>query len=300
MDFLDFVNRLSLTGNRRQKRVVFYSIDTLLYNPFVYFTGIQRGDTVDAFPSFESKEDITIKGMVFKGIHPFKDTDYHVYEIPVVDHVDKPSTQCKITLYEILYVRHVHGVPIDPTSILFLKTHSYLCIFKKEEEEVKPPATFYLAVPKCRVKEQLFSPSLQEGIFKKGYYLYTHERCNELPRDRLLTVPNTLHLGTNALVGKKATQQKGHLFVETHDLGPVPEKGLTYTVEQVTYDWISLHTNKPHSMKEEWCMLRYLCNMDNHWIGPRTKPEYDSCSYDQTYKYVNPDRVQCVSIQELV
>lgn len=298
MDFLDFVNRLSLTGNQRQKRVIFYSIDKLLYNPFVYFTGIQRGGTVDAFPTFETKEDITVKGMVFKGIHPFKDTDYHVYEIPVVEQVDKPSPQCKITLYELLYVRHVHGVPIDPSSILFLKAHSYLCILRiqeNEDKEIKPPATFYVALPKCCLKEQLFSPSTREGRFKKGYYLYTHERCLELPRDRLLTVPNTLSLDA-----KKVTQRKGHLFVENHDLGPVPEKGLTYTMEHCSPQWITLQTNKPHSIKEEWCMVRYLCNMDNHLIGPHVKPEYDSFSYDQTYKYVNPDRVQCVSIQELV
>ena len=158
MDFLEFVKGLSLTGANPQKRVVFYSIDTLFSKSFVYFTGIQRGETLDAFPTFVSKEDIEIKGMVMKGVHPFKGTDYHFYEIPVVHDLEKPTKQCKITPYEILYIRHVNGIPIDSTSLLFLKTHSYLCIFRDKDEQ-KLPASFYLSIPKIRLKEQLFLPS---------------------------------------------------------------------------------------------------------------------------------------------
>jgi len=296
MDFLDFVKGLPLIGNKNKKRVVFYSIDTLHSKPFIYFTGIQRGDTLDAFPTFESKDDITIKGMLFKGIHTFKDTDYHFYEIPVVNNLEKPTKQCKITLYEILYLRHVGGVPIDPLSILFIKSHSYLCILRdNQDNEIKIPSTFYLSIPKVHVKEQLFLPYIRDGRFKKGHYLYTYERCMEVQRDHLLTIPNVNHTHLKGHV----TQSKGHLYVDKHDLGPIPDKcspHTTFTIENVTPEWITLRTNKPHNI-EEWCVIRYLCNMDNHWTGPRSKKEYDSFSYDQTFKYINPDSVRCLSIQ---
>ena len=298
MDFLEFIKGLSLHGNKTQKRVVFYSLDTLHGKPFVYFTGIQRGDTLDAFPTFETKEDIAIKGMQFKGIYPFKQTDYHFYEIPVVQQLDTPTKQCKITLYEILYIRHVEGVPIDPSSINFIKSHSFLCILRDNQEvELKLPSVFYLAIPKACVKEQLFLPFLSDGIFKKGHYLYTHERCLELPRDHLFTLPNSIHLTNKGTV----TQKKGQLYIENQALGPVPDKvdlHSTFHVEKVTDQWITLKTSKAHKMKEEWCVLRYLCNMEHHWIGPHFKKDYDSFSYDQTFKYTNPDHVRCISMRE--
>ena len=299
MDFLEFIKGLSLHGNNNtQKRVVFYSLDTLHGKPFVYFTGIQRGDTLDAFPTFETKEDITIKGMQFKGIHPFKQTDYHFYEIPVVNHLDTPTKQCKITLYEILYIRQVEGVPIDPSSIMFIKAHSFLCILRDNQDvEIKLPSVFYLSIPKVRVKEHLFLPFVNDGIFKKGHYLYTHERCLEIPKDHLFTLPNSIHLTTKG----KVIQKKGQLYIENEELGPVPDKvdtHSTFQVENVTDQWITLKTSKSHKMKEEWCVLRYLCDMENHWIGPHFKKDYDSFSYDQTFKYINPDRVRCVSMRE--
>ncbi len=292
MDFLEFVKGLSLTGSNPQKRVVFYSIDTLFSKSFVYFTGIQRGETLDAFPTFVSKEDIEIKGMVMKGVHPFKGTDYHFYEIPVVHDLEKPTKQCKITPYEILYIRHVNGIPIDATSLLFLKTHSYLCIFRVQDEH-KLPASFYLSIPKIRLKEQLFLPSLSEGIFKAGYYLYTYERCLELPKEHLLTIPNSIDLQKKG----KVTLRKGHVYINSHDMGPFSvEPHTSLTLIHVSPQWITLKTDIPHSNEEEWCVLRYFCNMDNHWTGTRSKEGYDSFSYDQTYKTLNPDRVRCVSI----
>jgi hypothetical protein len=291
MDFLEFIKELPLAGSNLQKRVVFYSLDTLYGKPFVYFTGIQRGETLDAFPTFETKEDILIKGMVLKGIHPFKGYDYYFYEIPVVHDLERPTMQCKITPYEILSIRHVDGVPIDPSSIFFLKSHSYLCIIRVNEEEIKLPASFYVAIPKVRVKEQLFLPSITEGIFKKGYYLYTRERCLE-PIDHMLTVPNTIDVKN-----KEATLRKGHLFIETHDMGPVSvPPHTTFKIIHVTPEWITLKSSKPLSKPDEWCILRYFCNMENHWIGSRSKDGYDSVSYDQTFKTLNPDRVRCVSI----
>jgi hypothetical protein len=292
MDFLEFISGLSLHGSNRQKRVVFYSIDSLFHSPFVYFTGIQRGETLDAFPMFETKEDIEIKGMTMKGIHPFKGTDYHFYEIPVVHNLERPTKQCKITPYEILYIRHVDGIPIDPTSLFFLKSHSFLCILRDGEEH-KVPGSFYLSIPKIRVKEQLFLPSITEGIFKKGYYLYTYERCLELPKEHLITIPNSIQLQGK----EKVTLRKGHAYINSHDMGPIDvTPHTTLTISHVTPQWITLKTSLPHANEEEWCTLRYFCNMDNHWTGPRSKEGYDSFSYDQTFKTLNPDRVRCVSI----
>jgi len=297
MDFFTFVKGLPLVGKSQQKRVLFYSVDSLYDKPFIYFTGIQTGNTIDAFPIFETKEDITVKGMVFKGVYHFKGVDYHVNEIPVVYHLEKPSKQCKITPYEILCIRHVEGVPIDPSSILFLKSHSYLSILRDENgKDIKIPGSFYLSLPKSCVKEQLFIPSISDGIFKKGYYLYTHERCLETAREHLFTLPNTLHLDS---AKGTVTQRNGKLYLNKHELGSTREKigpHTTITVEQVTPQWIMLKTNKPHEIEEEWCILRYLCNLEHHWIGQRAKKEYDSFSYDQTFKYINPDGVKCISM----
>ena len=297
MDFLEFIKELPLTGNHRNKRVVFYSIDTLYGKPFLYFTGIQRGETLDAFPTFETKEDIAIKGMVLRGVHPFKGYDYHFYEIPVVYNLEKETKQCKISPYEILYLRHVEGVPIDPSSILFLKVHSYFCILRDSKgEEVKPPGCFYVSIPKVRVKEQLFTPSMTDGIFKKGYYLYTYERCLELSKHPRMTLPNSIELFTK----EKVTLKKGHLFIQSHDMGPVKvPPHTTFTIEDVTPEWITMHINQELENREDIGILRYYCNMENHWIGARPKDAFDSYSYDQTFKTSNPDRVRCVSIQTL-
>jgi len=296
MDFLSFIQGLPLTGKSREKRVVFYSMDNLYSKPFIYFTGIQRGENLDAFPTFETKEDIEMKGMILKGVHSFKGVDYHFYEIPVVYHLEKDTKQCKITPYEILYLRHVEGVSIDPTSILFLKAHSYLCILRDNNgEEIKIPGSFYRFIPKVRVKEQLFLPSMTDGIFKKGYYLYTYERCLDTPRDKHFTIPN---LTQNDLPkGAKATMKKGHLYIGAHDMGPVTLPNTTLTITESTPEWITLKTNHPHAIQEEWCMLRYFCNMENHWTGPRSKKGYDSFSYDQTFKSLNPDRLRCASMR---
>jgi hypothetical protein len=298
MDFLDFINGLPLVENKsRSKRVVLYSIDSLHSKPYIYVTGIQIGETMDAFPTFETKDDIAIKGMIFKGIHLFKDIDYHFYEIPVVHNLEKQTKQCKITLYEILCIRHVEGVPIDPSSILFLKAHSYLCILRDNAgEEIKLPGTFYLSLPKERVKEQLFLPCMTDGIFKKGYYLYTYERCLDTPKDHLVTIPNSAHLH---LTKSEVTQRKGHFYIDGIDVGPVPDTcapHLSFTLVEVTPQWITLKSNKPHNIEEEWSVLRYLCNMEHHWTGPRSKKEYESFSYDQTFKTVNPDSIRCISM----
>jgi hypothetical protein len=273
-------------------------MDTLYGKPFVYFTGIQRGETLDAFPTFEKKEDIEIRDMIFKGIYPFKECDYYFYKIPVVHDLERPTKQCKITPYEILYTRHVEGVPIDPSSVIFLKSHSYLCILRDNtNEEIKIPASFYVSIPKVRVKEQLFLPSITDGIFKKGYYLYTRDRCLELPIDHLLTIPNTIQLElSNGKSNVKITTRKDHLFIDGHDMGPVSVPHTTFTISHVTPEWITLKSSNPHANPEEWCILRYFCNMDNHWIGSRSKDGYDSFSYDQTFKTLNPDRIRCVSI----
>ena len=215
----------------------------------------------------------------------------------------------KVLPFEILYSKKVLDIEIDEKIVNFFKHYHKFCYITKNNYKLEVPVVGYVGIGKDDLNEQIILQTKNnvEGMFKRGYYFLeyqdalkeaNYERDND---DYLLKLENISV--TDSLEDVTITIKDDKFFINDIFVGDVPKhcnQKAKYILYYYDKDVVYLKSDRPNhceltNKKRDGIVIRYVMFLKRHWIGPRSRKEYDSFSYNSVYMIKSTENFACIS-----
>ena len=292
----------------RPQNIIIYGFDTII-QPYIYFLFSKNNRiTFEKTKDYnEYKKDYKYKGCIF-----FENENYVIFEHVESEGDFLPADDnhlWKILPFEILYSKKVLDIDIDQKVVNFFKNYTDLCYITSEGTKLEIPVVGYVGIGKEDLNEQIILQTKNniDGIFKRGYYFLDYkEGLNEANYERdnddyLLKLENISV--TDSLIDLTITIREDKFFINNIFIGDVPKhcnQKAKYILYYYDKEVVYLKSDKPNhceltNKKRDGIVIRYVMFLQRHWIGPRSRKEYDSFAYNSIYMIKSTENFACVS-----
>lgn len=288
--------------------IIIYGIDTII-NPYIYFLCIKK-DTLQ----FEKADyELYKNDYMFKGNIYFENENYAIFQNYETEGDFLPTNEdklWKVLSFEILYSKKVLNIPIDKKIVDFFKNYPNMLCISKENYKIDVPAVGYVGIGKDELNEQIILQKSNnvEGIFKRGYYFLDYDKAlnesnYEKENDEYLLKLKNISVSDSLIDDLTINIRDDKFYINHIFIGDVPKdcnKDAKYTLYYYDKEVVYLKSDKPNhcilnKIKREGIVIRYVLFLNRHWVGPRSRKNYDSFSYDSTYMIKSSENFACIS-----
>jgi hypothetical protein len=217
----------------------------------------------------------------------------------------------KVVSFEILYSKRVLDIDIDKKIINFFKNYPNMLCISKDNYKIEVPVVGYVGIGKEELNEQIILQKTNnvDGIFKRGYYFFDYKNAiddanYEIEHDEYLLKLNNISVSDSLIDDLSINIRDDKFFINNNIyIGDVPKhcnQSATYKLYYYDNEVVYLKSNKPHNCiltkkKRDGIVIRYVLFLNRHWIGPKSRKNYDSFSYNSTYMIKSSENFACIS-----
>ena len=289
--------------------LVIYGVDSII-QPYIYFL-CKKKNTLQ----FEVTEDIEEfkKKYEYKGNIHFEGENYAIFEEIQLEGDFLPTMSdklWKVLSFELLYSKKVFDVEVDKKVVHFFRNYPNMLCYAKDGYKIEVPVVGYVGVGEGELNEQIIlqKQNNKNGTFKRGYYFLDyegalHDANYEKENDEYLLKLKNISV-TDSLIDDLSIIIKDDKFFINHifigDVPPHCNKEATYTLYYYDKEVVYLKSNKPNhcvvnNKKRDGIVIRYVMFLNRHWIGPKSRKNYDSFSYNSVYMIKSTENFACIS-----
>jgi hypothetical protein len=290
--------------------IVIYGVDSII-QPYIYFL-CKKKNTIQ----FEQTEHVEHfkKDYEYKGNIYFEDENYAIFEDKQIESEFLPITDdnklWKVLSFEILYSKKVMNVDVDKKVVNFFRHYPNMLIYALNGYKLESPVVGYVGIGEDELNEQIIlqKQNNKDGVFKRGYYFLDyesalHEANHEKENDEYLLKLKNISITDSLIDDLNITIRDDKFFINNIFIGDVPphcNKEAKYTLYYYDKDVVYLKSNKPNSCvvnnkKRDGIVIRYAMFLNRHWIGPKSRKNYDSFSYNSIYMIKSTENFACIS-----
>jgi hypothetical protein len=290
--------------------IVIYGIDSII-QPYIYFLcrkkntlQFEQSDDMDSF-----KRDYEYKGNIY-----FDNENYAFFEDKQLESDFLPITTdnkyCKVLSFEILYSKKVMNLDVDKKVVHFFKNYPNILCYARNGYKLESPVVGYVGVGNDELNEQIIlqKQNNKDGPFKRGYYFVdyesaVHDAIHEKDNDEYLLKLQNISI-TDSIIDDLTIRIRDDKFFINHIfIGDVPKhcnKDAIYTLYYYDKDVVYLKSNKPNhcvlnTKTRDGIVIRYVMFLNRHWIGAKSRKNYDSFSYNSVYMIKSTEDFACIS-----
>lgn len=292
----------------RPQNIIICGVDAII-QPYIYFLFVKNNViTFEKTKDYEDyKRDYMYKGCIF-----FENENYIFFEqtesegnfLPMTD--DKKFW--KVLPFEILYSKKVLDFDIDNKVVNFFKNYPKLLSIKSNDK-LEVPAVGYVGIGKEDLNEQIIMQTKNnvDGMFKRGYYFLDYkdalnEANYERDDDYLLKLQN-ISVTDSLIDDVEITVKEDKFFINNMFIGDVPKhcnQKAKYILYYYDKDVVYLKSDKPNrceltNKQRDGIVIRYVLFLNRHWIGSRSRKDYDSFAYNSIYMIKSSENFACIS-----
>jgi hypothetical protein len=292
----------------RPQNIIICGVDAII-QPYIYFLFVKNNViTFEKTKDYEDyKRDYMYKGCIF-----FENENYIFFEqtesegnfLPMTD--DKKFW--KVLPFEILYSKKVLDFDIDNKVVNFFKNYPKLLSIKSNDK-LEVPAVGYVGIGKEDLNEQIIMQTKNnvDGMFKRGYYFLDYkdalnEANYERDDDYLLKLQN-ISVTDSLIDDVEITIKEDKFFINNMFIGDVPKhcnQKAKYILYYYDKDVVYLKSDKPNrceltNKQRDGIVIRYVLFLNRHWIGSRSRKDYDSFAYNSIYMIKSSENFACIS-----
>jgi len=291
--------------------IIIYGIDKII-QPYIYFLCTKK-DTIQFVQSDNHKEYMRDYDHSYKGCIFFENENYVIYEYTETEGdflpTDYDSKIWKVLSFEILYSKKILDIDIDKKLTHFFKQFPDLLCININDTKIEVPVIGYVGIGKEDLNEQIVLQNKNNigGMFKRGYYFFDYKEAShyanyEIDHDEYLLKLKNISV-TDSLIDFTVTMKDDKFFINNIFIGDVPihcNKNAKYTLYYYDKDVVYLKSNVPNKCasskeKRDGIVIRYVLFLNRHYIGPKSKKNYDSFSYNSIYMIKSTENFACIS-----
>ena len=288
--------------------IVIYGVDSII-QPYIYFlckkkTTLQFEQTQDIEPF---KRDYQYKGNIY-----FENENYAIFEDFQIESDFLPNNDkyWKVLSFEILYSKKVFDLDIDKKVVNFFKNYPNILCYSKNGYRTEVPVVGYVGIGEDELNEQIIlqKQNNKDGPFKRGYYFLDYEDAlndanYEKENDEYLVKLKNISVTDSLIDNLTISIRDDKFFINNIFIGDVPphcKKDAIYTLYYYDKDVVYLKSNKPNQCvvikrERDGIVMRYALFLNRHWIGPKSRKNYDSFSYNSVYMIKSTENFACIS-----
>ena len=290
--------------------IVIYGVDFII-QPYIYFLcrkkntlQFEQADDLEQF-----KQEYKLKGNIY-----FENENYAIFEHKQIEGDFLPITRdnslWKVLSFEILYSKRVMNVDVDKKVIHFFKNYPNMLCYASDGYKIESPVVGYVGVGEEELNEQIIlqKQNNKDGNFKRGYYFLNYEDAindaiHEKENDEYLLKLKNISVSDSLIDDLTISIRDDKFFINNIFIGDVPthcNKEATYTLYYYDKEVVYLKSNKPNhcivnNKKRDGVVIRYAMFLNRHWVGPKSRKNYDSFSYNSVYMIKSTENFACIS-----
>jgi len=301
---------ISITVNiEKTQNIIICGIDTII-QPYIYFLFPKNNMiTFEKTKDYtEYKRDYKYSGCIF-----FENENYILFEESESEGNFLPMTDdkrfWKVLSYEILYTKKVLDFDIDKKVINFFKKYPKLLSITSGDK-IEVPVVGYVGIGKDDLNEQIIMHTKNnvDGIFKRGYYFLDYkdalnEAMYERDNDDYLLKLKNISVSDTLIDDVDIAITDDKFFINNIFIGDVPKhcnQKAKYILYYYDKEVVYLKSDKPNhceltNKQRDGIVIRYVMFLNRHWIGSRSRKEYDSFAYNSIYMIKSSENFACIS-----